>query len=345
MKHTIPEFLKEKLAIGRCTAKKFPSEIQQFMLEYAKFYAWDLSHVEKNKSTSIIQTIFLMMQRGLSTLPKCEFPNCTNNVYINYHQKLTRGCCLDHSQKISVLEKYGVDTVAKLNNTKEKIKNTCLEKYGETTNLKTQETKNKSKKTNLKKLGVQYPMQSDDVKLKRQSTFNEKYGVSEITVSTHFKEKFKNTMLEKYGVTAALKNKEILKKCQETNLIRYGFHNPTLNPNILEKARHNSFLRKEFIWKTGEVSLVQGNEPMVLRELEDLGYSFDQVKTSPKDMPCIWYEFQGKTKKYIPDFFIPSENLLIEVKSEFTLNLEHLKNQAKFKAVADAGYNFRLEVR
>ena len=345
MKDKIPDFLRDKLLVPKSVAKKFPIEIQQFMIDYAKFYGWDLSSVEKNKKASKIQTIFLLMSKNLSRLPKCEFPGCNEYVYITYHQKLARGCCHGHSQKISVLEKYDVDTVAKLQDTKEKIMSTCLKKYGETSNLKTNETKRKIKKTNLEKYGVEYPMQSDDVKLKRQYTFNSKYGVDEITSSEHFKRKFKTTMLEKYGVTSALQNKDILKKCQETNMDRYGVHNPTLNSSILEKAQHNSFLRKEFTWKTGETSLVQGNEPIVLKELEDDGYSFNEVKTSPKDMPDIWYEFEGETKKYIPDFFIPKENLLIEVKSDFTLNLEPAKNNAKFQAAKDAGYNFRLEVR
>lgn len=345
MKDKIPDFLRDKLKIPKTIAKKFPIEIQQFMLDYAKFYGWDFSHVEKNKKASIIQTIFLLMSKGLSKLPKCEFEGCSENVYINYHQKLTRGCCHDHSQKIAVLEKYGVDTIAKLSSTREKIKNTCLKKYGETTNLKTEDSKKKIRETNLSKLGVEYPMQSSEVKEKRKETFNIKYGVDEITSSTHFKKKFKDTMLEKYGVTSALQNKDILKKCQETNISRYGVHNPTLNIDILEKARHNSYLRKEFIWKTGEISIVQGNEPIVLKELEDAGYSFNDVKTSPKDMPQIWYDFEGETKKYIPDFFIPNENLLIEVKSDFTLNLEPEKNAAKFKAVKDSGFQFRLEVR
>ena len=55
--------------------------------------------------------------------------------------------------------------------------------------------------------------------------------------------------------------------------------------------------------------------------------------------------FEGKKHRYYPDFYIPEENLIIEVKSQWTLDLHKDKNQAKFQAVKEAGFNFRLEVR
>jgi type III secretory pathway component EscU len=52
-----------------------------------------------------------------------------------------------------------------------------------------------------------------------------------------------------------------------------------------------------------------------------------------------------KKRRYYPDFYIPKENLIIEVKSQWTLELHKDKNQAKFQAVKEAGFNFRLEIR
>ena len=82
-----------------------------------------------------------------------------------------------------------------------------------------------------------------------------------------------------------------------------------------------------------------------MQELEDQGYNFNDILTSNKDMPEIWYMFEGKKHRYYPDFYIPEENLIIEVKSQWTLDLHKDKNQAKFQAVKEAGFNFRLEVR
>lgn len=62
-------------------------------------------------------------------------------------------------------------------------------------------------------------------------------------------------------------------------------------------------------------------------------------------MPEIWYNFCSEEHRYYPDFYIPKENILIEVKSEWTLELNKEKNEAKFKAVKELGFNFRLELR
>ena len=74
-------------------------------------------------------------------------------------------------------------------------------------------------------------------------------------------------------------------------------------------------------------------------------YTYDMVCTGATEMPQLWYEFENSTHRYFPDIYIPTENLLIEVKSPWTVSLDVDKNQAKFKAVKDAGFDFRLEVR
>jgi len=310
MKNNIPEFLQDKFKGRSAVVSKFPDEIKEFLYNYAKFYNWNIK--------DNLQNVYLMIQKGFSDLPKCEYAGCPNPVRIINSTKISRGCCRAHSQKIENLEKYGVENVKQLETVKEKTKQTCLKKFGETTNLKTKETKERIKITNLNRYGVEYTMQSEQLRAKRTKTFQKKYGVDEITSSKHFK-----------------------KVCME----RYGVENPTLNSELLDKAQQNAFNRKEYIWKSGDVSIVQGYEPIVLSELEEQGYSFNDILTSTNDMPEIWYNYNDKKHRYYPDFYIPSENLIIEVKSEWTLNGDLSKNNAKFEAVKALGFNFRLEVR
>jgi hypothetical protein len=165
----------------------------------------------------------------------------------------------------------------------------------------------------------------------------EKYGVEFILQSDEVREKIKQTNLEKYGVEHHLQNPEIYSKTKKTNLSKYGLEFPVM--------RVSSYTHKEYKWKTGEISMVQGHEPIVLSELEEKGYTEHEVLTSVKDVPEIWYEVEGKKKRYFPDIYIPSENLIIEVKSQYILNKELEINLLKFQAVKDAGYEFRLEVR
>lgn len=83
----------------------------------------------------------------------------------------------------------------------------------------------------------------------------------------------------------------------------------------------------------------------MLKELEEDGYKFEDVFTSPVDMPKIQYLMDGKQHRYYPDIYIPKENIIIEVKSSYTLQKDWAKNQAKFEATRNLGFDFRLEVR
>jgi hypothetical protein len=65
--------------------------------------------------------------------------------------------------KKTCLDKYGVDTVSKLETVKQKAKETNLKKYGCEYSLQAQEVKDKGKQTNLKKYGVEYPNQNMEI--------------------------------------------------------------------------------------------------------------------------------------------------------------------------------------
>ena len=53
----------------------------------------------------------------------------------------------------------------------------------------------------------------------------------------------------------------------------------------------------------------------------------------------ITYSINGEIHRYIPDFYIKSKNLLIEVKSEFTFYIDLEKNFLKIEAAKNAGYD------
>jgi hypothetical protein len=59
-------------------------------------------------------------------------------------------------------------------------------------------------------------------------------------------------------------------------------------------------------------------------------------------MPEIWY-YTNDTKKhrYFPDIFIPSQNLIIEVKSTWTYVKAAESLPLKKQACIDKGYNFQ----
>lgn len=53
----------------------------------------------------------------------------------------------------------------------------------------------------------------------------------------------------------------------------------------------------------------------------------------------IKYVFNGKNKKYFPDFYLKHKNLIIEIKSTYTYNLHLELNQAKHNSCIEQGYN------
>lgn len=337
MKDKIPQFLQNKMLQKKVFTQKFPNEIKQFMLDYSIHYGWGLTD---------ITLIFRAMKKGYSTLPKCGYNGCENqNRIIQNTVSIDDGCSKLHATKNRSLLKYGVESANQVLEKKEKTKLNLKDKYGVDNVFKLSTIKEKIKQTNIDRYGVEYIMQSTKIKSKMQVRCLEKYGVEHVNMLDSKKDKIKQTMISKYGVENPQQVKTVKEKTMDTCLRRYGVENPQQNPTIHMKNVKSSYNKKDYIWKTGEESRLQGYEPFVLKELEEQGYSYNDILTSTSDMPEIWYDFEGKKHRYYPDFYIPSENLIIEVKSCYTLELHWERNQAKFQAVKQLGFNFRLEIR
>lgn len=87
---------------------------------------------------------------------------------------------------------------------------------------------------------------------------------------------------------------------------------------------------------------LQGYESLVLQSLiEDFDMHKEDIKIGKSNIPVIKY---GKNKLYFPDFYLPKQNLLIEVKSKYTLQ-QHLDVViSKCKASVEQGYSILLLV-
>ena len=118
----------------------------------------------------------------------------------------------------SNLKKYGVESIAQLNS-----------------------TKNKKKETNLKKYGVENVFQSEEIKNKIKNTSIEKYSVEHIAQSLIIKNKIKETNLKKYGVENVFQSEEVKNKIRNTLINNYGVDHPMKSEEIKIKAVINSF--------------------------------------------------------------------------------------------------------
>lgn len=262
---------------------------------------------------------------GIEENPKCFCGQNTN--YVSFRKGFSKTCSYKCMGKVEA--------------TKQKRKKTTISKYGVEYVCQVDEFKTRSAETMRNK--------SEEEKLKihekKKATSLENYGVEYPNKSQKVREKTRKTNLKKRGVEYPTQSTDVIKLRNKNNFEKYGVEQLTQLPEIREKQLKGLFTRKTYTWKTGEISIVQGYENIILKELEESGYTFDDVKTNSCDIPEFWYTNNNKRKRYFPDIFIPKENLIIEVKSTYTVTQNKEINDLKFQCVKDNGFNFKLEVR
>lgn len=131
----------------------------------------------------------------------------------------------------------------------------------------------------------------------------------------------------------------ILEKRVKTNLERYGVANVMQLKEIQDKNFKAQFRIKHFTLPSGKIISLMGYEPQVISYLLENVYAeqyfdFDNIPTFVYD----------ENHLYFPDIYIPSQNLIIEVKSEWTYRLNHEININKKNAVKAAGFNFLFAI-
>ena len=295
----------------------------------------------------VLEDIYENTNRDTIINGKCKTINCHNRFSKNFRMLLrSKNFCHDCSVingKIKSTEtnitKYGVENPLQNEEIKNKMKKTNLNKYGVENPFQNEEIKNKIKQTNLKKYGFECALQNQEIKDKVKQTYLKKYGCEYSFQSEVVKEKIKETNLKKYGVENVSNNKEIRNKAEETMLKKYGFRYASQNPCISEKQFSNS--NKIYTFSSGETINIQGYENFAL-DILIKKYNDNEILNRRIDMPKIFYEFNKKNRVYFPDLYIPKDNLIIEVKSDYTYKNNLIKNILKAHAVRKLKYNYEV---
>jgi len=241
------------------------------------------------------------------------------------------------------MDKYGVSCFSKTEEFKEKFKQICLDLYGVENVFQNEEIKQKIREANIEKYGVDHFMKTDEGKNVISEIYNSKSQEEKDAIT----EKVKETNLEKYGTVAPLQNEEIKSKVKKTCMNRYGVNNPMQCEEIFNKSIHNSKQWKNYILPSGKEIKIQGYEWIYLDEYFNEGKLEENIIIHPTQdiIGKIWYyTADGKKHKYYPDFYIPTENKIVEVKSTWTMKRDLEINSLKQKACIEAGYNFDLYV-
>jgi len=243
--------------------------------------------------------------------------------------------------KQSSIKKYGVEHYTQNEEIKEKIKNTNLERYGVECILSCVQFRMKLEKLFLEKYGFKNPSQIDEFKEKRKQTNLERYGKEFYFGTEDYFKKTKVTNLERYGKEFYFGSIDHLEKTTKTNMEKYGCFWPMQNAEVFEKMKKSSFRRTSVESSAGELLHFQGYEYVVYEALLDF-FTEQEIETSSKKMPKISYNYKGKDKRYYPDFYIEKLNLFIEVKSNYTYNIDIGLNYAKKNAIETLGFDFEL---
>ena len=156
----------------------------------------------------------------------------------------------------------------------------------------------------------------------------EKYGVENVFQSEKIKEKIRQTTFKNHSVKCYLEKRTEIKKAM---LKKYGVEYPLQNKEIFEKSFKTRIKLKQY--KSTNLTY-QGSY-----ELDFLEKFYDKIDIS--NGPSIPYLYKGARKVYHSDFYIPSKNLIVEIKSSYILTLDIEINEKK-EACIKQGYNYIL---
>ena len=148
-----------------------------------------------------------------------EVITMTYNTYTKSIERIPKNSCEKckaQKEKEYFMLKYGVENPFKLNEFKEKVRNSCAEKYGVDNYFKTEEFKEKRKTSMLLKYGVEYPLQSVEIQEQWRNTCIDKYGFENPAKAQNVRAKIINTNLEKYGGVSPASSIEIREKMTQT---------------------------------------------------------------------------------------------------------------------------------
>jgi len=176
---------------------------------------------------------------------------------------------------------------------------------------------------------------------RKQKTNIDKYGVINTGSLDTVKTKIKQAYQEKFGCHPK-QTRGVQEKWKATCLKKYGGH-PNQNTDVQIQSEARSFSYKEYMMPSGNLVKYQGYENLALDDLVNI-YDEEDICIGRSNIPSIIYYIGDKKHVYFPDFFIPLENKIIEIKSEWTIQLKRGNIEEKAQATVKAGYAYEIWV-
>lgn len=286
------------------------------------------------------------------TPPICNHPDCKLLCYRiksgNWSKHCSNKCKGQHNSLKSrhkseqtCLEKYGVKNSSQLTENRIRAKSTCVKRHGVEYAMQSDKFKDQHKLT-VSQNNINDPLRLVNIRQKKIATCFKNHGTEYPIQSAELKTKMKQTMIGNIGVEFSQQSPIVREKTKQTCKKRYGVENPSQSAIIRNATIKSSFVAKIYTFPSGKLIQVQGYEPQALDLLLEQYNEEDIIAGDATKIPVISYSFKSKHRKYFPDIYIPSDDMLIEVKSDYTYEKDLEKNLAKQQACLDAGYNFKF---
>ena len=150
-----------------------------------------------------------------------------------------------------------------------------------------------------------------------------------------------NPVTERYERFANEEERKIYREDFKNRMIKkYGKEHLTDDPEQQKKMLSQRSISSVYTWTDGSTTKITGEfERHFLHFLESV-YSFkSSYLTEP---PTIFYKINNKVHFYLPDFYIPSLNLIVEIKggNEHYQKRDQDKESYKKNAAESEGFDF-----
>lgn len=182
-----------------------------------------------------------------------------------------------------------------------KWRKTCKKNYGVENPWQVESVKDAIRKHNVEVYGVEHYSSTKECRDKVESTCIKEYGSSCYFGSEEGKAKLKQKNIDEHGVEHTWQRKDVKEKIRATNRELYGVDYPVQNPEI------RSQWQKRYTFEG--IAFDSAPELAFYIWLKDNNIEFEYQPNI-----AFSYEFEGKTRKYEPDFKIG--DMLFELKGD-----------------------------
>jgi len=332
-----------------CSIKRGNEKIREQKCKYD--YKMLIEFCQENKIILTEDYSSIFVNRDTVIKGKCKTENC-NDIFQKSFRMLLKlkdycaDCCKELGKekiKNTNIEKFGCENAMQNKEVREKFTNSIIEKYGVSHISKLDRIKDQKKEKSIEKYGVEYPLQSPKIREKIVNTNIQKYGSENPMQNKEIRDRAQKTVQERYGVDYSCQSQIVKNKTIETNMKNYGVSYPIQNAEFSEKHLKSCYNIKKYTLPSGKIIDYQGYENFAFDELfQKEKIDEKELIISRKDVPEIWYkDKKGKERRHFVDMYLPLQNRCIEVKSTWT-NQEKNNVLEKKLAAENLGYIYEI---